>query len=141
MGPVRLNATQISAGTAHNVIPDRCRFVVDVRPNECYTPQEIVDELQTLCQSRILPRGLRNRASATPMKSPLRKAIAALDLETYSSPTTSDWTILSCDAVKMGPGDSTRSHHADEYILVSEINQAIEIYIKFIHHLLSSISC
>ena len=135
MGPVRLNATQISAGTAHNVIPDRCRFVVDVRPNECYTPQEIVDELQTLCQSRILPRGLRNRASATPMKSPLRKAIAALDLETYSSPTTSDWTILSCDAVKMGPGDSARSHHADEYILVSEINDAIDKYIRFINAL------
>jgi len=136
MGPVRINATQISAGSAHNVIPDRCRFVVDVRPNECYTPQEIVDELQAVCHSRILPRGLRNRASATPLNSSLRKAIAALDIETYSSPTTSDWTILTCDAIKMGPGDSARSHHADEYILVNEINDAIDRYIAIIKALI-----
>jgi acetylornithine deacetylase len=69
------------------------------------------------------------------LHSPLRKAIAALELETYSSPTTSDWTILSCDAVKMGPGDSARSHHADEYILVNEINDAIDKYIQFINAL------
>ena len=133
MGEVRLNVTQIEAGEAHNVIPDRCRFVVDIRPNECYTPQEILDELQAVCRSRLQPRNLLHRASATAIDSPLRKAAAAIGLETFSSPTSSDWMQLPCDAVKLGPGDSTRSHHADEYILVEEITQAIDIYIDFIN--------
>lgn len=132
MGEVRLNVTQILSGTAHNVIPDRCRFVVDIRPNELYTPQEILDELQAICQSRLSARNLLHRASATAIDSPLRKTAAALGLETFSSPTSSDWMQLPCDAIKLGPGDSARSHRADEYILVSEIDQAIKTYITFI---------
>ncbi|MBR1538032.1 MAG: M20/M25/M40 family metallo-hydrolase [Bacteroidales bacterium] len=132
MGEVRLNVTQIVAGTAHNVIPDRCRFTVDIRPNECYTPQEILDELQALCKSRLKARNLLHRASATAADSVLRGAVTSLGLETFSSPTSSDWMQLPCDAVKIGPGDSARSHRADEYILVSEINQAIEIYIQLL---------
>ena len=133
MGPVRLNVTQIEAGLAHNVIPDRCRFVVDIRPNELYSPVEIRDQLQAVCTSRMVARNLLHRASATAADSPLRAAVAALGLETFSSPTSSDWMQLPCDAVKLGPGDSTRSHHADEYILVEEITQAIDIYIEFIN--------
>jgi acetylornithine deacetylase len=78
-------------------------------------------------------RNLLHRASATAADSPLRAAVAALGLETFSSPTSSDWMQLPCDAVKLGPGDSTRSHHADEYIFVEEITQAIDIYIDFIN--------
>ena len=134
MGEVRLNVTQILSGTAHNVIPDRCRFVVDIRPNELYTPKEILDELQGICQSHLQARNLLHRASATAPASPLRQVIAALGLETISSPTSSDWMQIPCDAVKLGPGDSARSHKADEYILVSEIEQAIKTYITFVEN-------
>ena len=132
MGEVRLHVTQILSGTAHNVIPDRCRFVVDIRPNELYTPKEILDELQTVCQSHLEARNLLHRASATAAESPLRKAAAALGIKTVSSPTSSDWMQLPCDAIKMGPGDSARSHKANEFIRVAEIEAAIDTFIQFI---------
>lgn len=132
MGEVKLNVTQIEAGRAHNVIPDSCRFVVDIRPTEMYTPAEILEELQALCQSTLTPRNLNNLSSATSAGSPLLKTAEALGVETFSSPTTSNWIRLSCDAVKMGPGDSSRSHRADEYILTSEIEDAVKKYITFI---------
>ena len=135
MGEVRLNVTQIASGTAHNVIPDRCRFTVDIRPNELYTPREILDELQGLCASRLSARNLRHRASATAADSPLRRAAAALRLETFSSPTSSDWMQLPCDALKIGPGDSARSHRPDEYILIDEVEKAVELYGCFIEKL------
>ncbi|MBR0500238.1 MAG: M20/M25/M40 family metallo-hydrolase [Bacteroidales bacterium] len=133
MGEVRLNVTQIISGTAHNVIPDRCRFVVDIRPNELYTPREILDELQEICHSHLQARNLLHRASATAPDSPLRKAVTALGIDTYSSPTSSDWMQLPCDAIKIGPGDPARSHRADEFILVEEIEEAITTYIKLIN--------
>ena len=132
MGPVRLNVTQIQAGTAHNVIPDNCTFVVDIRPNELYTNAEILEELQGICRSRLKARNLRNRSSATAEDGALMRTVKALGIETYSSPTTSDWVRISADAVKMGPGESARSHKADEFIKVSEIEDAVEKYIKFI---------
>lgn len=132
MGKVRLNVTQISAGTAHNVIPDSCKFVVDIRPTEMYCNEEILEELQKICTSTLVPRNLRNRSSATAPGSPLRQTAAGLGIECFSSPTTSDWMRVGCDAVKLGPGDSARSHKADEYILESEIDSAIELYIRFI---------
>ena len=132
MGDVRLNVTQIEAGSAHNVIPDLCKFVVDIRPTEQYTNEEILDELQALCSSSLKARNLANRSSATPAGSPLLKTALRLGIPTFSSPTTSDWMRIGVDAVKMGPGDSARSHRADEYILASEIGNAIDIYIKYI---------
>ena len=135
MGDVHLNVTQIAAGQAHNVIPDRCSFVVDIRPTEQYDNREILDELQALCRSRLTARNLANRSSATAADSPLLRAAAALGLETYSSPTTSDWMRIPCDAVKMGPGESARSHKADEFILAREIAQGIDGYIAFIETL------
>lgn len=134
MGEVRLHVTQILSGTAHNVIPDRCRFVVDIRPNELYTPREILDELQAICQSHLQARNLLHRASATAVDSPLRKAVAALGIGTFSSPTSSDWMQIPCDAIKIGPGDSSRSHKADEFIRVREIEEAIDIYTRFIEN-------
>ena len=135
MGEVRLNVTQIKAGTEHNVIPDRCDFVIDIRPTEQYSNEEILNELQDICTSVLKPRNLANRSSATFDSSPLQKAAEALGLETFSSPTTSDWMRITCDAIKMGPGDSARSHKKDEYVLVTEIEQGIKTYIEFINRL------
>lgn len=135
MGEVNINVTQINAGTAHNVIPDRCDFVIDIRPTEQYTNEEILEELQSICKNELKPRNLSNRSSATFEGSPLQKAAEALEIETFSSPTTSDWMRISCDAVKMGPGESSRSHRKDEFVLVSEIRTAIETYIDYINNI------
>lgn len=132
MGQVNMNITQIHAGTAHNVIPDRCDFVVDIRPTEAYSNMEILEELQAICRSELKPRNLSNRSSATSEDSPLQKAAEASGIETFSSPTTSDWMRIGCDAVKMGPGESSRSHKKDEYVLIDEIRKGIETYIGFI---------
>lgn len=132
MGKVMLNVTQIEAGTAHNVIPDRCRFVVDIRPTEMYSNMEIMEELQSVCRSRLKARNLKNRSSATAQTSPLLECCSSLGLETFSSPTTSDWIRIGCDAVKMGPGKSERSHKKDEFITRDEIAGGIRGYISFL---------
>jgi acetylornithine deacetylase len=132
MGKVNLNVTQISAGTAHNVIPDRCDFVVDIRPTEQYTNEELLQELQAICRSELKPRNLANRSSATFNDSPLQKTAERLGIDTYSSPTTSDWMRITCDAVKMGPGESSRSHRKNEFVFTDEIRKGIETYIDFI---------
>ena len=138
MGKVNLNVTQIKAGTAHNVIPDRCDFVIDIRPTEQYSNEEILNELQEICTSELKPRNLANRSSATFEDSPLQKAAEALGIETFSSPTTSDWMRITCDAIKMGPGESSRSHKKDEFVFVREIEDGIHTYIRFIDYLKDS---
>ena len=135
MGKVNLNVTQIHAGTAHNVIPDRCDFVIDIRPTEKYSNEELLKELQEICNSELRPRNLANRSSATFEDSPLQAAAEALGIATFSSPTTSDWMRITCDAIKMGPGESERSHKKDEYVLVSEIADGIRTYIEFINNI------
>ena len=135
MGKVNLNVTQIKAGTAHNVIPDRCDFVIDIRPTEQYTNEEILKEIQSICRSELKPRNLTNRSSATFTDSPLQKTTEALDIETFSSPTTSDWMRISCDAIKVGPGESSRSHRPNEFVFTDEIQHAINTYIAFIEYL------
>lgn len=134
MGEVNVNVTQINAGTAHNVIPDRCTFVIDIRPTEKYSNEEILNELQGICRSRLTPRNLKNSSSATFEESPLQKTLESLEIETFSSPTTSDWMRVSCDAMKMGPGESSRSHKKDEFILKDEIENGIQTYISFIEN-------
>lgn len=136
MGKVNINVTQINAGTAHNVIPDRCSFVIDIRPTEQYTNEEILSELQSICTSELKARNLSNRSSATFKDSHLQKTAEALGIETFSSPTTSDWMRISCDAVKMGPGESSRSHKKDEFVYIEEIRKGIEQYITFINKLM-----
>jgi acetylornithine deacetylase len=135
MGKVNLNVTQINAGSAHNVIPERCEFVIDIRPTEQYNNEEILEELQGICQSELKPRNLANRSSATFEGSPLQKTAEALGIGTFSSPTTSDWMRITCDAIKMGPGESARSHKKDEFVFVKEIEKGIETYIEFIKSL------
>ncbi|MBR5056347.1 MAG: M20/M25/M40 family metallo-hydrolase [Bacteroidales bacterium] len=132
LGEVHLNVTQISAGTVHNVVPDRCTFVVDIRPTDVYDNAALVAELQAICKSELKPRTLRNASSATPENSPLVRNCAACGIATFSSPTTSDWICLDCAAIKMGPGDSARSHKKNEYLLLDELDSAVDTYIRFI---------
>ena len=135
MGKVNLNVTQINAGTAHNVIPDTCTFVIDIRPTEQYTNEEILNELQSICESELKARNLSNRSSATHEDSPLQSAAEKLGIGTFSSPTTSDWMRIDCDAIKMGPGNSSRSHKKDEFVYIDEIENGIRTYIDFIKNL------
>ncbi len=135
MGEVKLTVTQIQAGTQHNVVPDRCRFVADIRPTEQYSNSEIMELLQPQVKSRLTARSLTNRSSATPADHQLMHCIGALGIESYTSPTTSDWMRITCPAVKMGPGESARSHQADEYVLIEELEQGIKGYIAFISQL------
>ena len=136
MGKVNINVTQIYAGSAHNVIPDQCDFVIDIRPTEQYTNEEILRELQYICKSDLIPRNLSNLSSATEPDSPLIEAAEDLRIDTFSSPTTSDWMRITCDAVKMGPGESSRSHRKDEYVLIEEIHNGIKTYIRYINHII-----
>ena len=135
MGKVNLNVTQINAGTAHNVIPDVCTFVIDIRPTEQYTNEEILNELQSICKSELKARNLSNRSSATHENSPLQSTAEKLGIGTFSSPTTSDWMRIDCDAIKMGPGNSSRSHKKDEFVYIDEIENGIKTYIDFIKNL------
>jgi acetylornithine deacetylase len=135
MGEVKLTVTQINAGTQHNVVPDQCGFVVDIRPTEMYTNSEIMKILQPKVKSDLKARSLTNRSSATPPTHPLKQCIRQLGVETYVSPTTSDWMRISCPALKMGPGESERSHRPDEFVQVEELRQGIEGYIRFIENI------
>jgi acetylornithine deacetylase len=135
MGAVKATVTMISAGSQHNVIPDRCTFVVDVRPNECYTPREILTLLQGGVRSELQARSLAHRCSFTPDGHPLKRCAERLGLDVYISPTTSDWVRLHRPAIKMGPGDPARSHSADEFVYLHEIEDGIDGYIRFITHL------
>ncbi len=133
MGDVKLSVTQINAGTAHNVVPDKCTFVVDIRPTEQYTNTEIWNLLQQEVESTLVPRNLKNRSSATPSGHILMKALELAEIGTFVSPTTSDWMRLGdIPAIKIGPGDSSRSHKADEYIYIEEIAKGISTYMKLI---------
>jgi acetylornithine deacetylase len=135
MGKVQLQVTQIEGGVQHNIVPGRCRFVVDVRTTDIYTNPEIYELLQSNVQSALTPRSLRHAASVTPVDAPILHAVCRAGIATCTSPTTSDWIHLRCPAVKIGPGDSRRSHTADEYILLSELEEGVAGYISIIHAL------
>ncbi len=134
MGEVKLTVTQMNAGSAHNVVPDKCTFVADVRPNEQYTNAEILAILQNVCTSDLQARNLTNSSSATYEDSPLREAVSRAGIGIFVSPTTSDWMRIGCDAIKLGPGDSARSHHKNEYVTVAEIREGVEKYVEIIEN-------
>ena len=135
MGDVKLTVTQINAGSQHNVVPDRCSFVVDIRPTDSYTNTEIMEQLQGITKSELKARSLTNQSSATPQDHILMTCLNRLKIETYISPTTSDWMRLNCPAIKMGPGESERSHQSDEFVYIKELEEGIDGYIKFINKL------
>ena len=135
LGPIGIAVTQIEAGTQHNVVPDTCRFVVDVRTTDAYSNEETVGILQAALRSDAVPRSTRIRAAAVGGEHPLVKAAVAAGRETYISPTTSDRTLMPFPALKMGPGQSSRSHTADEFVLLEEIAEGIAVYEKYIEKL------
>jgi len=129
LGPVKLSVTQIEAGYQHNVIPDTCSFVVDCRINDQYTFEEIISLMKEHCSSELVPRSLRLKPSSIPTTHPIIKRGKSLGLSTFGSNTMSDQAFFNCPSVKIGPGDTNRSHKADEFIKVSEIKQGIDTYI------------
>ncbi|RYY93743.1 MAG: hypothetical protein EOO11_19215, partial [Chitinophagaceae bacterium] len=135
LGPVSLNVTVIETeNKAHNVVPDSCRFVIDVRLNECYSHEEVLELLQGRVQSTLAPRSCRLRSTLIPETHPLVQAGLALGRSTYGSPTSSDKALMPFPALKIGPGDSARSHTADEYIHLHEIREGIQLYIQLLTH-------
>ena len=132
LGEVKLTVTQINAGKQHNVVPAQVDLVIDVRVNDCYSNQEIADILQKDAPCKLTPRSLRLNSSCIDPDHELVKSGLALGRKTYGSPTLSDQAALTCQSVKLGPGDSTRSHSANEYIFVREIEEGIDLYIKIL---------
>lgn len=135
LGPIHIAATMISAGTQHNVVPDTCRFVVDVRTTEAYTNEETVARIQEALQSEVVPRSMRIRASVIAEDHPLVRAAIAAGAAPFVSPTASDRTLMPFPALKIGPGDSARSHTADEYICLSELRAGLDTYAAIIEQL------
>jgi acetylornithine deacetylase len=136
LGPVKMTLTQLNAGKQHNVVPAQVDLVIDVRVNDCYSNQEIVALLQKEAPLELTPRSIDLNSSSIPEEHPLVQAGIALGRETYGSPTLSDQAKLSCPSLKLGPGDSTRSHTADEFIYVHEIEEGIALYIDLLNKIL-----
>ncbi len=139
LGPVKISITQIEAGSQHNVVPDTCKWVVDIRTTDAYSNQQTVDILRSVVSvhTELTPRSTRVQASVITEDSPLVKVCRKLGIETFVSPTTSDMSLMyGIPSLKIGPGESSRSHTADEYVLISEIEEGIEIYKKLLLNLL-----
>ena len=136
LGKVKMSVTQIEAGTQHNVVPASCHFVVDVRVNECYSNEEVFDVIDIHTRSKMVSRSFKLNSSSIPLDHPIVKAGEQLRLEKYGSPTLSDQANLTCPSLKMGPGDSLRSHSADEFIMLEELERGIDIYIAVFEKLL-----
>ena len=137
LGESRMSATIIETeNKQHNVVPSQCKFVIDVRVNELYTFDEILEALKNNLKSSFKPRTTRMKSTSISLTHPLVKAGLALNRGYYGSPTTSDKALMPFPTLKMGPGDSARSHTADEYIYIDEIKEGIETYINLIKQLL-----
>jgi len=137
LGDVKLTVTQINAGSQHNVVPGHVDLVIDVRVNDAYSNSEIAEILQEKAPvTSIKPRSLRLNSSCIPVEHELVKAGIAIGRTTYGSPTLSDQAVLTCPSLKLGPGDSTRSHSANEFIYVNEIEEGIKIYIELLKNVL-----
>lgn len=133
LGPVKMSVTVIDTDNkAHNVVPPQCHFVVDVRVNECYTFEELLAIIRGAVGCTVTPRSLRMRSSGIPMEHPVVQSGLRLGRSCYGSPTTSDKALMPFPALKTGPGDSARSHTADEYIYIAEIGQGVEGYIDLL---------
>ncbi|MBR4811250.1 MAG: M20/M25/M40 family metallo-hydrolase [Bacteroidaceae bacterium] len=138
LGPVKFTITMINAGTQHNVIPDVCTFTADVRTNELYSNQEVYDiisgQLPEYCD--VKARSFNLNSSRIDVNHPLVRKAVSLGLKPYGSPTLSDQAILDCPSMKMGPGESARSHTADEYVTLAELEQAVPCYLKLLDGLI-----
>lgn len=132
LGPTKMQATVVNAGTQHNVVPDECKIVVDVRTNELYTNEEVFDIISSHCKSECRARSFRLHSSRIDLNHPLVERCVALGLQPFGSPTLSDQALMPFASLKLGPGQSARSHSANEYIKVSEIEHAIGLYLRLL---------
>jgi acetylornithine deacetylase len=133
LGKVKMSVTIIQAGSQHNVVPEQCQFTVDIRTTDKYNNAQALEIIQQHVQSEVKPRSTRLNPSFAPKEHPIVQSGIQLGRQTYASPTTSDQALMSgFPTIKLGPGDSARSHKADEYILIEEIHQGIEIYIQLL---------
>lgn len=135
LGAVKMTVTMINSGTQHNVVPDQCSFVVDVRTNEHYSNQRASEIIAELIGSEVVPRSFRLNSSGIPVTHPIVQRGISLGINYYGSPTTSDQAIIPYPSIKIGPGDSARSHTANEYILVSELKQGFQTYVNLLSDL------
>lgn len=137
LGPIGVEVTMIDAGRQHNVIPDECHFVVDVRTTDVYTNEQTVEIIRQTIESEAVPRSTRVRASVLSEDNPMVRAAVELGGTPFVSPTTSDMALMyDIPSLKMGPGESSRSHTADEYVLESEIADAVKKYDMFINRII-----
>ena len=132
LGPTKMQATVVNAGTQHDVVPDECKIVVDVRTNELYTNEEVFDIISSHCKSECRARSFRLHSSRIDLNHPLVERCVALGLQPFGSPTLSDQALMPFASLKLGPGQSARSHSANEYIKVSEIEHAIGLYLRLL---------
>jgi len=136
LGDVKVTLSVINAGTQHNVVPEKCNFTLDVRVTDAYTNREVFDIIQSEMKSQLTPRSFRLNSSKIDVNHPLVQAGISLGRTTYGSPTSSDQAIIPCTSVKIGPGDSLRSHTADEFIYIQELKEGIDIYISILEKVL-----
>jgi acetylornithine deacetylase len=132
LGPVKMTVTVIQAGEKHNVVPDSCRFTVDIRVNEKYNNQELYDYICTQVKCSVTARSFRLGSSSISPAHPIVHACKAQGLTLYGSPTLSDQARMHCPSIKIGPGQSLRSHTADEFVLLSEIREGAEVYFRLL---------
>ena len=133
LGPVKISVTQIQAGTQHNVVPDLCKIVVDVRTTDAYSNVETLELIRnSVPECRLTPRSTRLNPSSISQSHPIVKRLEIMGKDAFGSPTLSDQALLNCPSLKLGPGNSSRSHTADEFIYLDEIRDAIELYIKLL---------
>ncbi|OIR08321.1 succinyl-diaminopimelate desuccinylase [mine drainage metagenome] len=132
LGPMKMSVTIINAGSQHNVVPSECRFTVDVRVNELYSFEEVLETIKANVVSDVIPRSCRLRSTSIAIEHPLIQSGLSLGRTYYGSPTTSDKALMNFPTLKMGPGDSARSHTADEFIYVDEIKNGIDLYIQLL---------
>jgi acetylornithine deacetylase len=132
LGPTKMSVTIIQAGSQHNVVPDRCAFTVDVRVTDCYTNEEVLEVIRKHVSCEVQPRSVRLKPSHIDLNSPIVQAGLSLGRRTYGSPTTSDQALLSVPSLKCGPGHSGRSHTANEFIYLRELEEGIDLYIRML---------
>ena len=134
-GPVKMSVTIINAGSQHNVVPASCVFTVDVRVTDAYRNEEVLEIIRQYVKCDVKPRSIRLKPSSIDKNHPIVQAGIALGRTTYGSPTTSDQSLLDIQSIKVGPGDSARSHTADEFVYVDEIREGIELYVEMLERL------
>jgi acetylornithine deacetylase len=138
LGPVKMSVTVVKAGTQHNVVPDRCEFTIDVRVTDSYTHEEVLEIIRTHIRSEVTPRSMRLRSSRINKDHPIVRAGLKMGRNTYGSPTSSDQALIPVTSIKIGPGDSARSHTADEFIYLEEIREGIALYIQMLEEVIGN---